>query len=286
MASRATVSSAPPGLAPGTRIGPYAVREHLGGGGVGEVYRAEPVDGGAAVALKVVRPELAANAEVARRVAHEVRAAGSLSHPNLVGLVAHGEDAGVTYMALELIDGGTLEGRIARGGALPAADAVERVTEVAEALDALHGRGIVHRDVKTGNVLLRGDGSAVLGDLGLAKGDGYTALTRAGRMVGTIAYAAPEVILTAEAGPAADLYALGCVAYECVAGRHPFAGRGFLELANAHLEEDPGDPCAGRDDAPSSLGEAIRAALAKDPAARPPGARAYARGLRAALEAA
>ena len=147
----------------------------------------------------------------------------------------------------------------------------------AAGLDALHRAGIVHRDVKPSNVMLREDGSAALTDFGLAKGAAYTLLTRPGQVLGTLDYLAPELVRGGEATPASDVYALGCVAFECPAGHAPFADRSLFGVGTAHLEDDPPDPPASPE-----LARALLRALEKDPAARPPTATMYAHLLRAA----
>ena len=149
------------------------------------------------------------------------------------------------------------------------------------ALDALHGLGLVHRDVKPANVLLDGDGHALLADFGVARGHAHTALTRVGRTVGTPDYLAPEVIRGGRATPASDLYGLGCLAYECATGAPPFAEKRTIgDVCVAHLQEDPPDP--GRRRAlPLALVSSLLTALAKDPARRPATGAAYARLLRA-----
>jgi serine/threonine-protein kinase len=150
------------------------------------------------------------------------------------------------------------------------------IIEIAAGLDAIHAAGLVHRDVTPGNVLLESDGSAALGDFGLTRGPRDTALTTPGRTVGTLDYLAPEVIRGARATPSSDVYALGCVAFAALSGSAPFAGRGLMQVAFAHLEERPRNPLAGRPDAPAVLGEAVLAALEKEPPRRPASAGAYA----------
>jgi eukaryotic-like serine/threonine-protein kinase len=163
------------------------------------------------------------------------------------------------------------------GGSLAVEATIRIVSDVAAGLDALHRAGIVHRDVKPSNVMLRDDGSATLTDFGLAKGIAYTVLTRPGQVVGTLDYLAPEVIRGGEATPASDIYALGCVAFECLAGAPPFADRSLFGVGSAHLEEEPPEP-------PTSpqLAWALLRALEKEPAERPPTARTYARLLQVA----
>jgi serine/threonine-protein kinase len=252
------------------------LRSVLGEGAMGVVFLAERESDGSSVALKVLRRKLSADETYARRFAHEARAAQEVSHRHLVPVLDVGEADGYRYLAVAYVEGGTLEDRLAAEGTLPVAAVVHLVAEIGGALDALHRKGLVHRDVKPSNVMLDRQGSASLTDFGLAKGPAYTVLTRPGQVVGTLDYLAPELITGNEASPASDLYALGCVLFECLAGASPFADRGVFEIGMAHLSEEPPDPCAGRSDCPPDLAWAVRQALAKDPAARPPSATAYA----------
>jgi serine/threonine protein kinase len=266
----------------GQRLGPYRIEARLGQGGMGIVFRALHDGDGRTVALKVLRDELGADEAFRRRLAREARAAAEVDHPNLAPVLEAGEADGRLYLAVGYVEGRSLAERLAAAGPLPLADLVRLAAEVGDGLDALHRRGIVHRDVKPANILLAADGSAVLGDFGLAKGRAWTVLTSPGQVLGTLDYLAPELIRGEPAGPLSDLYALGCVLYECLAGAPPFAGRGVLRIGVAHLEEEPGDPAAGRADVPPALAWTVRQALAKDPARRPPSPAALARMLRLA----
>lgn len=259
----------------GGRLGRYVLEEELGRGSMGTVYRATR-DDGAVVALKLAAPELAADEIYRRRFEREGRIAASLSHPHVVEVLEAGEEAGRPFLVSRLVDGRTLAERIDADGVLPDAEVVRVVSEVASALDALHERELLHRDVKPANVLLAAGGGAALADFGLARGAADTVLTQAGRVSGTVDYLAPEVIRGAPATAASDVYALGCLAYECVAGAAPFAGRTVADAILAHLEVEP-SPLA------SPLSAAVLQALAKDPAARPPTATAYALMLRVSL---
>jgi serine/threonine-protein kinase len=193
-----------------------------------------------------------------------------------------GEAEGRSYLAVAYVRGRSLEARIQEEGALPLGDIVRLTTEVAAGLDALHRLDLIHRDIKPSNIMLDEEGSAMLTDFGLAKGRAYTVLTKPGQVMGTLDYLAPELIKGRPAGPTSDVYALGCVVFECLAGRAPFAHKSVFQVGVAHLEEEPPDPCAERSDAPEGLSWAVVRALEKDPAKRPPTATAYAQMLRLA----
>jgi serine/threonine protein kinase len=263
-------------LEPGHRLGAYRLEERLGEGAVGVVFRAIKEPEGNEVALKVLRAELSADETFRRRFVHEARAAGEVRHKHLVPIMDAGEAEGRPYLAVAFVRGQTLEAHLASDGRMTLEDMVRVVAHVASGLDALHAGGIVHRDVKPSNVIIDETGSANLTDFGLAKGRAYTALTKPGMVMGTLDYLAPELLRGSEATAASDIYALGCLAYECTAGRAPFADTSMFDLANAHLNVEPPDPCANRPDAPEGLSWAILQALGKDPESRPPTATAYA----------
>jgi serine/threonine protein kinase len=269
-------------LEAGDVLGPFRLEERLGAGGMGIVFRARRQPDGADVALKVLREELGGDDVFRRRFEHEARSAAEVRNPNLVAVLEAGEAGGRHYLASEFVPGRTLDDRIRADGALPLADAAQVVGQVASALDALHAAGVVHRDVKASNVLLRDDGTAMLTDFGLAKGEAYTVLTQPGQVLGTLDYLAPELIRGDDATPASDVYALGCLAYECVTGTTPFGGRSIFQIGLAHLDEAPPDPASTRPDCPPRLAEAVLSALAKEPEHRPVPATAYARELAAA----
>ena len=263
-------------LQPGDTLGAYRLESLLGEGGMGLVFRARHDGDGSEVALKVLKRELAGDFVFQQRFRQEARAAAEVRDAHLVPILEAGEADGLQYLAVDYLPGGSLAERLEATGALACADAVRVVTDVAAGLDALHGAGIVHRDVKPANVLFDADGNAKLTDFGLAKGRAYTVLTRPGQVMGTLDYLAPELIRGDPATPLSDVYALGCVAYECIQGGAPFAAKSFFEIGLAHLEEAPADPCAARPELPAALSAAILAALEKDPERRPAGAGAYA----------
>ena len=257
------------------RVGEYELEDELGEGAAGVVYRARSSNGGL-VAVKMLSPALADDAAFRARFERELRVAKEVRHRRLVSILAAGEADGRPYLVLELMTGGSLANSL-RERPLPLAGLLRLVAEVGAGLDALHRHGLVHRDVKPSNIMLREDGSAALTDFGLATGTGYTVLTRPGQVLGTLDYLAPELVRGEEATAASDVYALGCVAFECLAGRPPFADRSLLGVGTAHLADDPPDPPA-----PPEVAWALLRALEKAPAARPPTATAYAHLLRAA----
>jgi serine/threonine-protein kinase len=239
------------------RVGRYDVLEVVGEGATGVVYRAA---GG--VAVKVLR---SADAVAVRRFEREARIARSLRSRHLVPILDVGDD----YLVTPFYPRGSL------AAALPLSlDELARIAaEVAQALDELHGAGIVHRDVKPSNVLL-GDDGAVLADFGLARTADATQLTRDGHVVGSVHYLAPELIEGAPATPASDVYAFACLLYEAVSGAPPFAGRNEAEVGYAHLVEAPPRP-----DLPAPAADALLLGLAKDPGERPTTATALVRML-------
>ena len=246
---------------------------------MGVVWLARDQRDSSEVALKLLRPELSADEVYGRRFLREARIAAEVDHPNLVTIRDAGEAGGWAYIAARHVDGPTLAELLRDRGPLSVEEVVGIVGDVAAGIDALHRSGLVHRDVKPSNVLVDGKGRAALTDFGLATGPAYTVLTRPGQLVGTVDYLAPELIAGAPAGTPADIYSLGCVAFACLAGAAPFAGRRAFETTVAHLGEEPRNPCAERDDTPEGLGPVVLTALAKEPGERPASARAYALSL-------
>lgn len=267
-------------LAPGATLGPYRLESQLGEGGMGIVFRAAREPDGQVVALKVLRRELTGDETHRRRFMREARAAAEVHHRHLAPVLDVGEADGRVYLAVSFIEGRSLDDRIREEGPLPVPDIVTLAYQMASALDALHEREVMHRDLKPSNVMLDGSGDAVVTDFGLAKGRAYTVLTKPGQVMGTLDYLAPEVIRGQQATAASDLYGLGCVLYECVAGQPPFAEKGVFQVGLAHLEEEPPDPARNRDDVPSGFVWALMRGLEKDPAKRPPSGVAYAQMLR------
>jgi eukaryotic-like serine/threonine-protein kinase len=264
--------------APGEVVGGYRLEEPLGEGAVGIVFAARDADG-RRVALKLLRSELAEDRVVVARFEREARLAHDLGTPHVVPILELGRSEGIEFLAMPYYAGGSLALRLRLLGPLAVNETVDLAAQLGRGLDALHARGVLHRDVKPSNVLLDGEGTAALADFGLARGPDSTRLTAEGQLLGTPHYLAPELIEGREAFRESDVYALGCVLYECLAGEPPFAGRGAAEIGFAHLTEPPPDPRTRRAELPEGLVQAVLTALEKDPAARPTTATALARML-------
>jgi eukaryotic-like serine/threonine-protein kinase len=259
--------------------GRYRLRSLLAAGGMGAVWVADDAVLGRQVAVKLLSEALAGDGLAAERLRREARAAAGLEHPGIARVLDLGEDGGRPYLVMELLHGQSLAQRLARAGPLPPAEAARVVAAAAEALQVAHRAGIVHRDVKPGNVFLTGDGEVKLLDFGIASAANQAALT-GGDLIGTAAYLAPERMLGHDATPASDVYALGVLLYELLAGRPPFTADSATALAMAHLHARPAPLRDAAPGVPPALAAACEQALAKDPAARPPSAAAFARLLR------
>ena len=235
-------------VAPGKRLGPYELLSRLGAGGMGEVYRARDTRLGREVAVKVLPESFSDDGEALARFEREARAVASLSHPNILALHDYGQDGGVTYAVMELLEGETLRDRIA-AGALPVPRAVSFALQIAQGLTAAHDKGIVHRDLKPENVIVSHDGHVKILDFGLAKSVGVpepnpaltgmpTAGTAAGVILGTVGYMSPEQLRGEPAGPESDIFAAGIILYEMIAGRNPFRRGTAAETMVALLREE------------------------------------------------
>jgi serine/threonine-protein kinase len=247
---------------------------------MGVVFRATDGRDGRKVALKLLRSELADDPAYVRRFVREGEIALELRHPHVVSVLERGESSGALYLAAEFVAGRPLAEVVAEG-VLNAAEAARITAQLAGALDAVHELGLVHRDIKPANVILTPSGTALLTDFGVARGAADATLTKAGHVVGTVDYLAPEVIRGEPATPSSDIYSLGCLVYECISGRPPFAHLPVVDACLAHLRDAP-PPLRG---VTQPFADSLLHALAKVPAARPATAMAYARLLRTAARA-
>jgi serine/threonine protein kinase len=267
----------------GSRLGHYAVEGLLGEGGMGKVYKAIGPDG-TRVALKLIKADFARDDRFRRRFNREAKIAQTVKHPNVVPVLDTGEAGGLPFMAQRFIDGEPLDAALKRAKVLDIPTTVRVCADVAAGLEALWAAGIVHRDVKPANILLDESGTAHITDFGLAKDTQGSLLTLPGQALGSMDYMAPEQIRGEPVSAASDIYALGCVMYECVCGRPPFAHMQGMRVLWAHLQDEPPDPASLRGDLSPEFVHALSLALAKDADKRPATAGDYARSLRAAAE--
>jgi tRNA A-37 threonylcarbamoyl transferase component Bud32 len=260
----------------GANLGRYRLEELVGQGGMAVVYRATDELLGRTVAVKVIRPSYAEDTQFLDRFLQEARLVAGLDHPNILPVFDFGEQNGSPYLVLPFLRGGTLAERL-DGRRQPLPQVAAWLVQLGAALDAAHSRGVLHRDVKPGNVLVGGDGRLILGDFGIARlAEANTRLTATGMVVGTPAYMAPELARGTDASPASDRYALAVIAFEAIAGRQPFVGSNPLSILHQQVNEPV--PRLGDElpDLPSAVDGWLQRGLAKDPEGRPPSARALA----------
>jgi serine/threonine-protein kinase len=260
----------------GGKVGGYRIESVLGVGGMGIVYRASGPDN-KRVAVKLIKEDFARDETFLRRFKREAHIAQTVSNPHVVPVLDTGEHDGLPYLAALFMEGGSLERKLEREGPLDVPTVVRICAQVADGLKALWAAGMVHRDIKPGNILLDSAENAYITDFGLAKDSQGTALTRPGQALGSMDYMAPEQIRGEQVTAATDIYALGCVIFECIEGRPPFADRGGMQVLWAHLREEPPDPT--RDDIPPEFTRALKVALRKQPSERPSTSVEYARSL-------
>jgi Tol biopolymer transport system component len=284
-------------LSSGTKLGPYEIQAPLGAGGMGEVYRALDTRLDRAVAIKILPDHLSQNAEAKQRFDREARAISSLNHPNICVLHDVGRQNGTEYLVMEYLEGETLADRLAKGP-LPLSQVLKYGADICDGLDRAHKSGVVHRDLKPGNIMLTKSGAKLM-DFGLAKSAPVVAavssssltmevttpvathpLTGQGFVVGTFQYMSPEQVEGKEADTRSDVFALGSVLYEMVTGRRAFEGKSNLSVASAILEKEPGPITAIQPLAPPALDHVIHGCLAKNPDERWQSAGDIARQLR------
>jgi len=257
----------------GTVFAGYRIEALRGRGGMSVVYRAEHPRLGNTVALKLLSAELAEDESFRERFVRESRTAASLAHPHIIPIYDAGDAEGVLYIAMRYVEGPDLKALAGGGQLLPAERVLRLGAQVASALDAAHARGMVHRDVKPANILVEsgaeGRDHAYLADFGLTKHvESHSGITGTGQFVGTIDYMAPEQIEGRQVDGRADLYALGCVLFECLAGAPPFRRETEVAVLWAHMRDEPPALSDVRTGLPPAADAALTQALAKNPADR------------------
>ncbi|MFE7763209.1 serine/threonine-protein kinase [Streptomyces sp. NPDC057438] len=273
----------------GRQIAGYRIEREIGRGGMAVVYQALDLRLERTVALKLLAPELARNDTFRRRFTHESRVAAAIDHPHIVPVFEAGETDGVLYIAMRYVAGSDLRHLLDREGPLPVRAATRIATQVASALDAAHDHGLVHRDVKPGNILVaQGTDSdhpehVYLTDFGLTKKSlSLTGFTSVGQFVGTLDYVAPEQISGKPVDGRCDVYSLACVVHETLAGRPPFQRDDDMALLWAHQYDEPPPLTAGRPDLPPAVDTVLATALAKSPDDRYDSCLSFVAALRAA----
>jgi hypothetical protein len=258
---------------PGSRIGKYVLEQQIGHGGMAVVFRARDDQLGRQVALKIMAPSVASDAEFRQRFVRESKAAAAVDDPHIIPVFEAGESAGVLFIAMRYVAGGDVRSLITREGPLSIDRASAILVSVASALDAAHAAGVVHRDVKPGNMLIdarKGRPDHVyLADFGLTRDtSGAATLTSTGRFVGTADYAAPEQIGGRRVDGRADQYALACAAVEMLTGQTPFPRQSVMAVLTAHMSEPPPTLSGRRQGLPAELDPVVGRALAKSPGDR------------------
>ena len=252
----------------GTRFGPYQLQSVIGVGGMGEVYRAYDTARERMVAIKLLRPEMAADHSFQQRFRRESKVAARLQEPHVIPVHDFGEIDGVLYIDMRLVEGDSLASLLRQVGALAPGRAVSIVRQVAAALDDAHSNGLVHRDIKPENVLLTADDFAYLVDFGIAHGGGEASVTSTGLVVGSSAYMAPERFGGDRGGPASDVYSLACLLYECLTGRAPFDSADLREVMGAHMFAPPPRPSIMRRGISRAFDDVVARGMAKNPQER------------------
>jgi hypothetical protein len=253
---------------PGRRLGKYLVDAPIARGGMAWVYRGQDTLLNRPVALKVLDPALTADPASAERFRREAVTAANLQHPNIVPVYDVREDEGLLYTAMRYVPGETLRDRLTREGALPLDETLRIVRAVAAALTHAHRNGVVHRDVKPGNILLEPNGNVLLTDFGIARTASQSHLTQTGQVLGTVQYMAPELLQGLEPTTAADTYALGIVLYEMLTGKLPFDGTDLAAVMYRQVHGDMPSLHTGNPAVDAALEPIVAHALAKSPALR------------------
>ena len=262
----------------GTTLGGrYVLRSLIAVGGMGEVWRAEDSELARPVAVKVLKEHAAANETFLKRFNNEARNAAGLSHRNIAKVFDYGDQEGIAYLVMELIEGEPLSAILERSRTLPEPRLVHILLETAAGLQAAHDAGVMHRDIKPGNLIVMADDTVKITDFGVSRSTDQTTLTQTGMVMGTAQYLAPELALGKPATPASDVYALGIIAYEALVGKRPFTAASAVDIAIAHVNE-PVPPLPAR--ISPDFVRLVEDVLEKNPRKRPRTADALAERLR------
>src|ERR1700682_109892 len=267
-------------ILPGRRLGPYEILSAIGAGGMGEVYRARDTRLDRIVAIKVLPTHLSDRADLRERFEREAKTIASLNHPHICVLFDIGQQDGVDYLVMEYLEGETLAQRLVKGP-LPLEQVLQYAIEISDALDKAHRKGVTHRDLKPGNIMLTKTGTKLL-DFGLAKLKQQVApatplselptvndsLTAQGSIVGTLQYMAPEQLESKEVDARTDIFAFGAVVYELATGKRAFEGKSQASLIAAILEREPPAMSSLQPMTPPSLDQVVKKCLANDPEER------------------
>jgi eukaryotic-like serine/threonine-protein kinase len=264
--------------------GRYAITARIAHGGMATVYLALDTRLDRQVALKVMHAELARDDEFVRRFIGEAKSVARLSHQNVVAVFDQGSDGPFLYLAMEYVPGRTLKEVLRERGRFTPAAALDIMTGVLDGLAAAHASGIVHRDVKPENVLLTSDGRLKVADFGLARAQAAVGQTRAGLLIGTVAYLPPEQVTGDTTGPRSDVYSAGVMLFELLTGRQPFTGDTPIAVAYQHVNQDVPAPSTLVPGIPASVDQLVVAATSRDPALRPADAGDFARAVRRVRE--
>ncbi len=267
----------------GTRFGPYELQQLIGVGGMGEVYRAYDTVRERMVAVKLLRAEMAADKSYQERFRRESRVAARLQEPHVIPVHDFGDIDGTLYIDMRLVEGASLKDELRANGPLEPRRAASIIKQIGAALDAAHSDKLIHRDIKPENVLLTPDDFAYLVDFGIAHAGGDASVTSTGLIIGSCAYMAAERFAGGQVGPAADIYSLTCLLYECLTGRAPFETGGDLrQLMTAHMFSPPPRPSMMRPGITRAFDDVIAKGMAKRPSDRYASAGALAKAATAA----